>query len=168
MKKLFIFLEMSFLVLFLSACATMVVNSDNSKLGKNGSYLVAVFKNFTETPHAGSRVSSMIDSIMVSRGYTTYNTSTILRKYSSENENINKIIRRAKNRGIKYVIDGSVNEFRYKTGIEGEPAAGVTIFVYNTDTGKLIWSSTGSATGWSNQSRTTVMQNLINRLIVSH
>ncbi len=165
MKKLFIFLEMSSLILFLSACATMAVNSDNSKLGKNDSYLVTVFKNYTQTPYAGARISSMLDGIMLSRGYKTYNASTILRNYSSEKENIDKTIRHAKKKGIRYVIAGSVNEFRYKTGIEGEPAVSITIFVYNTDTGKIIWSSTGSATGWSNQSRTTVMQNLIDRLM---
>ena len=164
MKKMFIFLEMSLLVVLLSACATMVVNSDNSRLQKNGSYLVAVFKNFTETPHAGLRVSSMIDSIMASKGYKTYNTSEIF-KSNGNNKNIDKLIRRAKRKDIEYVISGTVNEFRYKTGIEGEPAVGISIFVYNTSDEKLVWSSTGSATGWSNQSRTTILQNLINRLI---
>ncbi len=164
MKKMFIFLEMSFLVLFLSACATMVINSNNARLQKNGSYLVAVFKNFTETPHAGLRVSSMIDSIMASKGYKTYNTAKIL-KSNGDGKNIHKLIRRAKRKGIQYVISGTVNEFRYKTGIEGEPAVGISIFVYRTSDGRLVWSSTGSATGWSNQSRTTVMQKLINNLV---
>jgi predicted extracellular nuclease len=77
-------------------------------------------------------------------------------------ESLAGMLQEAKNNGFKFVITGNVNEFRYKTGIEGEPAVSVTVLIYDSESGEVIWSSTGSATGWSNQSRTTVAQKLFN------
>ncbi|MFW0884936.1 hypothetical protein ACMCNP_07875 [Candidatus Acidulodesulfobacterium sp. H_13] len=165
MKKTFIALQMSILIFLLSACAVMVVNSSNSKLIENSSYLVVPFKNYTQTPNAGYRIASILNGILRSKNYKIFNYPQLLENNGVNNKNIIKTLNRAKNKGIRYVISGDVNEFRYKTGIEGEPAVSITIFVYNSDSKKIIWSSTGSATGWSNQSITTVAQNLLNRLL---
>lgn len=166
MKKLLIAVQMFILAVLLPACATMVVNSSSSKLNKSASYLVIPFKNYIQTTDAGARVASMLDGIMLSRNYGVLNASKATINYGgAKEENISKILGRANGKGIRYVIAGSVNEFRYKTGIEGEPAVSVTIFVYDSASGRIIWSGTGSATGWSNQSRTTVAQGLLIRLL---
>ncbi len=166
MKKTFIALQMSILIFLLSACAVMVVNSNNSKLAESGSYLVVPFRNYTQTPNAGYRIASILNGILRSKNYKISNYLLLLGNNGVNNKkNIVKTLNRAKNKGIRYVISGDVNEFRYKTGIEGEPAVSITVFVYNSDSKKIIWSSTGSATGWSNQSITTVAQNLLNRLL---
>ncbi|MEM3610347.1 MAG: hypothetical protein QW076_05610 [Candidatus Anstonellales archaeon] len=164
MKKLLLLLEMLILGSIVSACATFVVNSNNAELNKEATYLVCPFNNYTETPDAGKRVASMLKGILLSKDYK------VLDSYQNESNGLSGVdtqecLQKARGKGIQYLITGSVNEFRYKTGIEGEPAVSITIIIYNTSDNKVIWSSTGSATGWSNQSRTTVAQKLLNKLM---
>lgn len=164
MKKLLLSLEILILASIVSSCSTLVINSKNVTLNQDASYMICSFNNYTETPDAGKRVASMLNGILLSKNYKVLDACQLGSK-NDINMNIEEMLNNAKEKGIKYVITGSVNEFRYKTGIEGEPAVSLTILVYDVASGKVTWSSTGSATGWSNQSRTTVAQKLLNKLI---
>jgi hypothetical protein len=54
-----------------------------------------------------------------------------------------------------------VNEFRYKTGIDAEPAVSFTINIYDTRKDKVIYSFSESSSSWSFDSVTTVTQSLL-------
>lgn len=160
---------MSIIILSLCACAASVVNTKSANLNRSSSYLIYPFKNFTQTPDAGLRVASILYGVLLSKNFKVAASSTLGPGNGEVNaaETLAGMLQEAKNNGFKFIITGNVNEFRYKTGINGEPAVSVTVLVYDSKNGEVIWSSTGSATGWSSQSRTTVAQKLLNKIIVT-
>lgn len=77
---------------------------------------------------------------------------------------LKKLFEEAKKRA-NYVIFGSVNEFRYKTGIDGEPVVSITLRVYDTKTERIIYTGTASASGWAYESLGTIAQRILNNLV---
>jgi hypothetical protein len=67
----------------------------------------------------------------------------------------------ARSQQIRYVLTGEVEEWRYKVGVDGEPAVGLTFELVDVDTGKTVWSGTGSRTGWSRSGLASVANKLI-------
>jgi len=82
-----------------------------------------------------------------------------------DKEQLQQMMQLAKKLGSDYIVTGTINEFRYKTGIDGEPAVSITLFVYETKSGKIIWTASASDAGWSYESLGTVAQKLLNKLI---
>ncbi len=155
-----------FLMLFMiiTACST-VTNVDSSKVDlKNKVITVLPFENYTETPLAGLRVKSIAEGIMTSKGYKIVPQQLNQDKDYGYNE-IKNMIEKLKESNVDYAITGSVNEFRYKTGIDGEPAVSITLKIYDIKEGKEIYTSVGSKTGWSHESITTVAQKILNKII---
>ena len=58
-----------------------------------------------------------------------------------------------------------MNEFRYKTGIDGEPAVSITVKIYDIKQEKEVYTSVSSKTGRSHESITTVAQKILNEII---
>ena len=73
----------------------------------------------------------------------------------------------ARQRKITYALAGTVNEWRYKVGLDGEPVAGFTIQVIELSEGKVVWSGAASKSGWSRDSVSAVAQQVLERLISS-
>ena len=158
--KILIYLLFSFLL----SCAS-VVSVKGVSIPKSATFVVLPFENNTETPLAGLRVASITEGVAVSKGYN------IKPKVYGENKeytqlDIQNMIRELKERGdVDYVITGSVNEFRYKTGIDGEPAVSITLKIYDLKENKFVLINTGSRTGWSHESITTVAQKLLRAIL---
>lgn len=139
-----------------------VITKDRKK-GKL--YTVIPFENNTETPLAGLRVASIVEGVATSKGYNLKSNIYLKEQKEYTYEDINKIIEEMKSLDVDYVITGSVNEFRYKTGIDGEPAVSITLKVYDLKNSNMVLVNVGSKTGWSHESITTVAQKLINKLL---
>jgi len=60
-----------------------------------------------------------------------------------------------------------VEEWRYKVGVDGEPAAGVTLQILDVATGDILWSGSGGQSGWSREALSAVAQKLIRKLLQS-
>ncbi|NOK07407.1 penicillin-binding protein activator LpoB, partial [Myxococcus xanthus] len=73
----------------------------------------------------------------------------------------------AREKQAKYALAGAVDEWRYKVGVDGEPAAGVTLQIIDVATGDTLWSGTGGKSGWSRESLSGVAQKLIRSLMDS-
>lgn len=52
-----------------------------------------------------------------------------------------------------------------KVGVDGEPAAGVTLQIIDVQSGETLWSSTGGKSGWSREALSAVAQQLIRDLL---
>lgn len=115
--------------------------------------------NFTDTPRAGMRAANIIEGILRAKEYKI--KSHITEKLPSLEE-ARKI---AKSDGSKYFMYGGVSEWRYKTGIDGEPAVSVQLSLYKTKKLKLVWSSTGSDSDWGNASLGTTAQDLLEEMM---
>ena len=101
------------------------------------------------------RASNILEGILLSKGYNV--ASHITEKLPS----MKKAKKIAKEDGSKYFMYGGVSEWRYKTGIDGEPAVSMQISLYKTKNSKLVWTATGSDSDWGNASVGTTAQDLI-------
>ena len=161
MRKIYIFLPI-FLIFLLISCAS-VVNKGTFKGSKKAIYAVIPFENYTETPLAGYRVASITEGVLKSKGFKVIRVWKYSYNEPSEGD-LKELFEKAKERA-DYIVFGSVNEFRYKTGIDGEPAVSITIHIYSSRKGERVFTGTASASGWSHESLGTVAQKVINKLI---
>jgi hypothetical protein len=115
--------------------------------------------NYTDTPRAGMRASNILEGVLKARGY---NVTTHLKDKSPSIKKARKI---ADLDGSKYFMHGGVSEWRYKTGIDGEPAVSLQLSLYKTKNKKLAWSATASDSDWGNASIGTTAQDLIDEMI---
>ncbi|MEM5339882.1 penicillin-binding protein activator LpoB [Paraburkholderia azotifigens] len=150
--------------LTLAGCA-VVDRSAPPAIAKNDSVAILPIANNTETPQAGQRAASIAQSLLASYGYTN------LSRYpaSADDETLfdaakpdaqQNALNWARQQNARYALTGAVNEWRYKVGVDGEPAVGLTFDVIDVQTGKVVWTGTGSRTGWSRDAVSGVAQKL--------
>jgi len=139
----------------------VVYEDINATHQKKNDVTVSLFRlnNYTDTPRAGMRASNLIEGILLTKGYRV--TSHLKDKLPS----IKKARKIAKNDGSKYFLYGGVSEWRYKTGIDGEPAVSLQVSLYKTKNSKLVWSATASDSDWGNASIGTTAQDLLNEMM---
>src|SRR5690606_9636971 len=71
----------------------------------------------------------------------------------------------ARDTGARYALTGSVQEWRYKVGLDGEPVVGLTLNLIDVSSATVVWSATGSRSGWSRSSLAGVGQTLIKEML---
>jgi len=146
MKKLFLSMVLPVL---LSGCATVITSTKPVTNMKNRVCAIVPFENLTETPLAGKRVAAIAYGVLRSKGY-----KVVLFEKKPSPQELEK---------FPCVIEGFVNEWRYKVGIDGEPAVSVTYVVKDTIAHKNVSSGTLSATEWGNKSLGVLTQELFER-----
>jgi len=114
--------------------------------------------NYTDTPRAGQRATNIVDGILLAKGYN------VITHISNENYTLNEIKLNAKRDHSMYFLVGGVSEWRYKTGIDGEPAVSIKLSLYKTQNAKLVWSATGAHSDWGTGSIGTTAQKLIEKM----
>ena len=126
--------------------------------------------NLTDVPQAGLRAESMLESALRQAGLgqlvlypPNLNPETLFepgeRKAQLEAE------KWARAQGIRYAISGAVSEWRYKVGVDGEPAVGLQLQVRDLQTDQVVYSAAGGRTGWSREALSAVAQKLTAQLI---
>lgn len=126
--------------------------------------------NFTDVPQAGLRLEALLESALRQIGLrqlvvypAELNTETLFepgeRKAQAEAE------KWAKTQGVRYIVSAAVNEWRYKVGVDGEPAVGLMVQVKDLASGQVVYSSAGGRTGGSRQALTAVGQQLTAELV---
>ncbi len=150
-------------VFALMSCAK-VVDNERFILNKGKSYAVLPFENYTDTPLAGYRVASVFESVLRSRGYRVTERVWLFKEQEPTRKELEKYLKEASERA-DYVVMGSVNEFRYKVGVDGEPAVSISVWLIESSTGRSVGGATLSASGWSHESLGTVTHELVRTLI---
>lgn len=144
MFRLFVFLMTLFLF---AGCSTILTKNDqNGVLVKNEQIGIDTFVNLTETPMAGNRAASVVNSVLLQKGFKTHLINTALTDEYSEIP-LAERLQKAKSLGLSMLLVGEVIEWRYKTGIDGEPAVSLVARVYDTQSGEVLYSSSGSKNG---------------------
>jgi hypothetical protein len=144
------FKSLSFLLLalFFVSCSDKTLAISPTPLpSKDNSITLYPLENFTDTPQAGMRATNIVQGILEAKGYT-------ILPLKEEQE-----------ASTPYYIKGAVSEWRYKTGIDGEPAVSLRLGIYDTKTKKLLWSATGANNDWGNSSIGTTAQMLIEDML---
>ena len=155
--------------LALSACA--VVDSGRAPAtSASDAWVVLPIVNYTETPQAGLRAETIAASILKARGFSNLkqypanlNSESLFEP--AEREAVSRALDWARGEKARYALTGAVDEWRYKVGVDGEPAVGITLQVIDVQTGNVIWSAAGSRTGWSRDAVSAVAQKLLRELL---
>lgn len=167
----------SFCFLFLAGCtATQINTSPAPSIHPRDTFAVGLFSNHTETPLAGDRATSVTASLLESKGipnvvvYQRQPNNRTLFPGIVQVPSKAKLLSWARRQGAHYLVFGSVNEWTYKVGLDGEPVVGVTIQLLDAYNGEIIWTGVGSMSGGSRVAVSTVAQTLIslmlNRLVI--
>lgn len=155
--------------LLIASCTTVHVQRAPSTLNHQATWALLPVVNHTQTPQAGLRAESILETLVRSRGVfdlhkypTEINSESLFEP--AERAAVDRGLSWARNLEADYAITGSVDEWRYKVGVDGEPAVGISLQLIEMRTGRVIWTAVGSKTGWSREALSAVAQKLISRL----
>lgn len=145
------------IALCLGGCSTLELSVGSTLPEANPAQSITVFAldNYTDTPQAGSRASNLIEGVLLSEGYH------VVKSIGLGHKSLNEQLQIAQNNGSGYLLNGGVSEWRYKTGIDGEPAISLQCKLIDVRSKKVIWSATASSNDWGNASIGTTAQAMI-------
>jgi len=157
------------LLYWLSACSTLDRGTPPA-LERQASWVVLPFANHTETPLAGHRAEAIAQALLHTQGVGTVrrvptNTQQEALFNAGDSNRMDEALAWAREQGVRYALAGAVEEWRYKVGVDGEPAAGVTLQILDVASGDVLWSGTGGQSGWSREALSAVAQKLIRKLL---
>lgn len=131
-------------LLFVFSGCVRETYSLGSEFPAKNTYEIVPFANFTQTPMAGYKVAGIFEGVLRAKGIHLKGSLWDFKEKDYSVEDINSLL---KTQTAKFIITGYVNEYRYKTGIDGEPAVSVTVKIFNNITGKYIYTATFSRVG---------------------
>lgn len=158
------------LVTALSAAGCVTLNQGGGAVSFQGEWAVLPFVNNTETPYAGERAEAIAAALLYARGVrrlerpTAETRSDDLGMERGEKRQ-REALELARQKKVRYVLAGTVNEWRYKVGLDGEPVAGFTLQVLELPEGRVVWSGAAGKSGWSRDAVSSVAQQVLDRLL---
>jgi len=167
--RLFILLGLG--ALALTGCTTAIRSTVGSEpLDRAAKWALLPVVNNTETPQAALAAEAMLEHNLLGRGVgnllhypTTMSRDSLFEP--AERKGSEEAQKWAREQGARYALTGSVEEWRYKVGLDGEPVVGLTLKVIDLSNGRIVWSASGAQTGWSRNSLAAVAQTLIADLL---
>jgi PBP1b-binding outer membrane lipoprotein LpoB len=161
-------------VLVLAGCSAMRTSAP-PKLEQNARWVLLPGINNTETPAAGARLDSILASLLrvhgvrdvraapgVADGEAADGLPVVVSRQVQD-----KALEWARAQHAAYAIAGAVDEWRYKTGLDGEPAVAISLSIIDVKTAAVIWSGSAAKTGWSRQAVSAVAIDMVDQLLDS-
>jgi TolB-like protein len=148
----------------LTGCATSIQSSAmHAALDPSAKWALLPIANNTDTPQAGLSAEALVEHQLRWRGIG--NLQHYPAKLSrdslfepTERKVTEEAQQWARDQGVRFAVLGSVQEWRYKVGIDGEPAVGMALRVLDLSTGEVVWSASGAKSGWSREALSAVAQ----------
>lgn len=162
--------------LMFTACSTLK-SSASAPIPTSGRWVLLPAINNTETPQAGGRLDSITTSLLYTHGIKDLSTYPAANQAgdslfdSADRRSQEEALVWAKKQGAQYAVAGTVEEWRYKVGMDGEPVVGITISIIDLNSGKMVWTGSGARTGWGREAVSGVAQELVYALLdkaISH
>ena len=156
------------IALWLQGCSAMQV--DKTPLPKqihHATLALIPFTNYTQTPMAGYRAAAFAQAVAREKGLqiVALHMRPDPDALDENTPDPNTFAAEAKRSGARYLLTGEVTEWRYKTGIDGEPAVGLVVRIVDLTNDKTLYSAAGSKSGWGHQSIGVVAQSLLERIV---
>jgi len=157
----------SLLLSLFAACSTTVESTATQQvLDGQAPWAVLPMVNNTDTPQAGLSAEDMVEHQLRRRGVTQLKRYPAKLSRDSLFEPTERKVSEeaqqwARAQGVRFAVLGSVQEWRYKVGIDGEPAVGVTLQVLDLASGQVVWSAAAARSGWSREALSAVAQKLL-------
>ena len=160
-------LILSFVV---SACTTQQYLSEAPSINKKNNWVLLPLINYSQTPMAGERAESILETRLYKAGvkniafYLPQISDDIL-PTTNEYLRYNTALKWARLQQPDFVITGSIEEWRYKNGLDGEPAVGISLKILKMPEEKVLWSGSAARAGWSRESLAATAQMVIDDLV---
>jgi hypothetical protein len=157
--------------LWLAGCATTQFNSAPSPHpDRLAAWCVLAPINNTSTPYAGERVQQQLAALLGARGLAHVllapaATSGGPLPIDNGATGQRRGLAWARHHGARYALLGSVDEWQYKIGLDGQPAVGVTLRLLDLESGKVIWSGAASASGGSREGLAVLSERTLSGLL---
>jgi polysaccharide biosynthesis protein PelC len=112
--------------------------------------------NNTSTPYAGARVQRQLAALLGARGLPRLLLSPAADAsgplpIDNGADDQRQQLDWARHHEARYALLGSVDEWDYKIGLDGQPAVGFTLRLLDLQSGRIIWSGVASASGDSRE-----------------
>jgi TolB-like protein len=140
------------IALWMGGCANVANYRPGQHIPTDGTIAVLPFKNYTDSPMAGEKAKNILESILVSEGMPV---RIVTRK--CDPDHLGQCLRKIRSR---YYVRGNVNEWRYKTGLDAEPAVAVGFNIVDRTSGRAVYTAVGAKSGWGQESVGSVAQKL--------
>ncbi|MEO6097690.1 MAG: penicillin-binding protein activator LpoB [Fibrobacteria bacterium] len=153
----------------LAGCAS-IEHAPSLKFSCTEKWVVLPMSNYSEAPHAGKAAEKLVENVLLSRGLPDLFANPGQEEgaeYNSIQKQYDKALDWARGQNARYGVTGAVTEWRYKSGVDGEPAVGMTLQIVDVESAKVIWSAGGAKSGWSRDALSGVAQDLIRDLLKS-
>lgn len=153
----------------LSACNTTSVQP-SAQYSANAKWILMPIVNYSQTPQAGQKAERILASLLHQKGITGLNEYPVSTDTSGmlaldDSARFEQAAKWAKNEEFQYWVSGSVEEWRYKSGLDGEPAVSITLRIVNPKTQQVMWTVTGAKTGWGQESVASIANELLTELL---
>tara|TARA_R110000796_G_scaffold191362_1_gene308008 strand:+ start:8489 stop:8968 length:480 start_codon:yes stop_codon:yes gene_type:complete len=154
----------------LNGCAVTDVHR-TEPLDSQAAWALLPLANHSETPLAGQKAEASLSTLLHQQGIRSLasaprSTPTGLLALPSDHD-YQASLSWAQQQGIRYGVTGSVDEWQYKAGLDGEPAIGISLRVVDVNSGETLWSASGARTGWGFSTTSGVAQKLMAELVAT-
>jgi len=155
----------------LHACSVHDISKDKTFAAEQRWALLPIM-NYSEEPLAGERTEAMLDTLLRTRGieqlihYPVQDDGFALPELN-ERKRLDMALVWARSQGLRYGFTGAVSEWRYKSGLDAEPAVGITLQIIDVVTGQVVWSSSAARSGWGRESLSGNAQKVLRELVDS-
>lgn len=151
--------------LTLAGCSSSHYNTFKFKPAPASVFAVIPLENYTESPLAGIKAASIAAGILSARGISVADRFSAAQENQLGETKLRKTLSDLAAANITYTMTGSVNEWKYKAGLDGEPAVSVTLRLFENKTGAMVWTSVASKTGFPRQSTSVLAQKLLDKAL---
>lgn len=151
----------------LSACSISTSNKA-TVFEQQARWALLPVVNYSQAPQAGQRAEQILQSVLNQRGIKVHmypHTQSSSMPLLDDKKRLDDMWQWARKQGFDYVITGSIEEWQYKNGLDGEPAVGISLQVIDPASGQTVWSNSGARSGWSRESLAGSAQKVLRKLV---
>lgn len=158
------------LALLLAGCSTHHTFNDAVPPVREGRWLVLPLINHSQTPMAGEQAEAILETHLHALGvqdvvrYPRHLRTPVMVGNSNRQQADRRHQQWLQQQGGDYLVTGSVEEWRYKSGLDGEPAVGMSLKITSLSDNRIVWSGSASRSGWPRESLSGTAQKVIHQL----
>lgn len=154
----------------LTGCTSVMDVKRGTPLDRSEMWVLLPFSDYGETPQAGERAEEMATALLRVRWDLELSRYPVTKESAAlvdldERQRYERALLWAREQGFVYGLAGSVQEWRYRNGSEGEAAVGLSLRVINIKTGRADWLATGSRSGIGAQTVSGVAETLLRSML---
>jgi hypothetical protein len=150
--------------------STLTTVQPGEPLRGSAHWVMLPVANYSETPQAGERVEEMLDTVLRRAGVQSLERYPPIKEDDahlvvSDRQRYEESLAWAKAQHFDYAVTGSVEEWRYKSGLDGDPAVGLSVRIVEPQSQRVLWSGSGTKTGTAGDNASGTALGLLGTLL---